>query len=178
MRLPVVAVLAAAVSCSTADPGGREPILLHVECAADTVLARWLPEGDRSGNEYNRGNTFGMVVWWEGPSSLERALVVANLEPTRRPGTATNAGNDRLPDFHFEQDLNVGWNLELDDTAKIEGVQSLGAWLMFPRGIRVPLRVSTFDWGGSFSVTFIIARPDGSEVGYVRFPGRMKLTPK
>ena len=143
--------------CFSTDEGGEPPLRARWECDSRTDRARWLPKGSPDGDEYTRGNVYGLDVWWEGPSGIARALVTATLFPSRNPGSSSNTGEDNLPDFYFEDELNPDWQFERDETGRIPGMQALRVSSVLKAGERVNLIVSTFDWGGTFRID-IVAR--------------------
>jgi len=145
------------LGCAGPRTEDEAPLAARWTCASWTDPDRWLPQGSPDGDEYKRGNTYGLVVRWEGPPSIQEADLTATLEPTRRAGSATNSGSDTLPDFYFEKELNPDWHFEADDTEKIDGVQALRVRCLVPRGEWVGLVVSSFDWGGTFRVHVIPA---------------------
>lgn len=148
------------LGCAGSPAGESAPPVARWACASWTDPQKWLPQGSPDGDEYKRGNTYGLVVWWEGAAELEEAALTATLEPTRRPGSSTNSGSDALPDFFFEEELNPDWRFEDDDTKKIPGVQALRIMCVVPRGERIGLVISSFDWGGSIRIHVAAALPN------------------
>lgn len=153
MRRFACALCAASfLSCARSLP--REEPVVAVRMEPEIDASTYLPEGDRGGNEYKRGNTFPMAVWWEGPAFVGETKVVARLTASRHPGATGNTGADTLPDFFFEDDLNPAWRFPADYTDKIAGVQALEIEIILPRGQKTRLVASCFDWGGRFRVDF------------------------
>lgn len=167
MRLLSTLALASTLSC--AAPAPTVSFSVHVAWADPVPAGEWLPRGDSGGDGYKRGNTAAFEIWWEGPCDCAQALAAAELHVTNNRGCATNAGDDTLPDFFFEQDSNPDWSFPSDRAEKIAGIQSLRVSALVPRGRRVPLRTSCFDWAGSGHMDVVLVRPDGDHV-YTRYP--------
>ncbi len=157
LLLPLLLGLASGPGAE-ADAGLRAPNLKADWKPVDD-LYHWLPEGDRTGNEYKRGNTLRTTIGWSGPGPANKARVVALLKPTQIRGANGNSGSDTLPDFFFEKSLNPGWSFTSDYTDKIEDVQALQVSILLARGERAGLVISSFDWGGRFKIEVRAERP-------------------
>lgn len=107
---------------------------------------RWLPEGNLN-NQDRHGNTYRFEVWWTGgpPQPDKRFLFVSVADVTSYPGVCGNKWNTTLPDMRLLQRNNAHWIVTPCGLA----ARTKEEW---PRGKRVRLCVSSFDFGGSAEI--------------------------
>ena len=105
----------------------------------------WLPLGNIA-NEGQRGNTYGLNVWWDGNFGTSKFKLSVRLTLTSTwKGIAGNFGFNTNPDFRIEEGQNPAWDVD-------PGGQSATTKDPYAAKDKVKIVVSSFDFGGSTTV--------------------------
>jgi len=136
-------------------------------------LDSYLPEGDSAGDELKpaaASKDLTINCSWSGSGGPRQ--IVAFLFSSNLQGMCTNSGDLTLPDFTVEASRNPEWTIQGADISEYAGTQSSNTVDFsggfptaittnpVPAGTVVPLKITSYDWGGT-CVVRVVATPIG-----------------
>ncbi len=132
-----------------AQESGSGQCKTHIEIPEKPT---WLPEGNPSGDELKKGNSFVAHVWWTGDGDPRKLTVT--IKPSGLKGQCLNKGEKSFPDYTIEAGFNPLWDLA-DAVPDYAGDQAMTATTKqrYPKDTKVPIKITSYDWGGRVDIT-------------------------